>query len=101
MPKFPSDAELKEIRKIGAKAKGTLMLPPNASALDRAKWELCKQLIRHMRKKKLSQRQLAGILGVPESRVSEFCHYRLSKLTLDRLVRYYERIKPNVMFKVA
>lgn len=89
------------MREIAAKAKGTIMLLPDANAVDRAKWELCKQFILHMHRKKLSQRQLAKILNVPESRVSEVCHYRLNKLTLDRLVRYYECIKPNVMFKVA
>lgn len=101
MTKFLSEAELKRIRKQMARVKGTEMLPPDANALDRAKWDMCKQFLIYMRKQGLNQRQLAKLLDVPESRVSEILHYRISKLTLDRLVRYYERIKPNLMVRVA
>ena len=101
VPKFPEEKELRKMRALASKATGTRVLPPNSSALDRAKWEVCKQLILFMQKKKLSQRQLALMIGVPESRISEISHYKLSKLTLDRLVNYYERIKPTVVFRVA
>jgi hypothetical protein len=39
--------------------------------------------------------------AVNESRVSEIVHYHIHKLTLDRLVKYLEKIKPKAEVKVA
>ena len=101
MAKFPSEVELKEIRKKMSRVRGTAMLPPNATPLDKAKFELCKQLILYMQKQNLSQRELAKKLGVVESRVSEVVHYRIRKLTLDRLVKYHQTLDSDFMLKVA
>jgi predicted XRE-type DNA-binding protein len=101
MTKFISDQELKAVRKAMRGVRGTEHLPTDATALDRAKHNLCRQFLIYMRKKEISQRKLAELLDVPESRISEIVHYRIGKLTLDRLVRYYERINPNANFKVA
>lgn len=99
--RFLSESELKHIRKDTARLKGTAHLPPDASALDRSKYGLCREFVVYMRKKGLTQRRLAEMIGIPESRISEIVHYRIKKLTLDRLVRYYEVIKPNVMLKAV
>lgn len=101
MPKFPSEEELKRIRKKLSRVRGTEMLPPNASALERTKYELCKRLLIYMRENDLTQRQLAKKLGVAESRVSEVLHYRIKKLTLDRLYKYHEILNPKFALKVA
>ena len=42
--RWPSETELKKVRRKLARVSGTAMLPPNASALDRAKYELCREL---------------------------------------------------------
>ncbi|MGK5087029.1 hypothetical protein WDW86_05680 [Bdellovibrionota bacterium FG-2] len=99
--RFLSEAELKQVRRQTARVRGTEHLPSDASALDRAKYDLCKRFVIYMRKKGITQRKLADVLAVPESRVSEIVHYRIKKLTLDRLVRYYEILKPNVMLKAV
>lgn len=96
-----NDNELKGIRKKTGRMQGTAMLPPNATPLDKAKFELCKQLLVYMRKHELSQRELAKQLGVVESRVSEIVHYRIKKLTLDRLVKYHQTVDPDFELKVA
>jgi len=54
-----------------------------------------------MREQELSQRELAKKLGVVESRVSEVLHYRIQKITLDRLVKYHQVIDPDFALKVA
>lgn len=101
MRKFPSEKELKLIRKKTKRMRGTEMLPPNASALERTKYDLCKRLLVYMRENELTQRELAKKLGVVESRVSEVLHYRLKKLTLDRLYKYHEILDPDFALKVA
>jgi predicted XRE-type DNA-binding protein len=84
-----------------SRVRGTAMLPPNATPLEKAKFELCKQLIIYMQKHGLTQRELAKELGVVESRVSEVIHYRVAKLTLDRLVKYHQKLNPDFALKVA
>ena len=101
MPRFPSEAQLKDIRRKMSRVRGTAMLPPNATPLDKAKFNLCKELVTYMQKNDLSQRELAKELGVVESRVSEVVHYRIRKLTLDRLVRYLQTLDPDFALKVA
>jgi predicted XRE-type DNA-binding protein len=100
----PTDLEWSEIRKTArrlGRVKSSGMLSPNASSLDKMKYDLCKRLLVYMRENDLTQRQLAKELGVVESRVSEVLHYRIEKITLDRLVKYHQTIDPKFALKVA
>jgi predicted XRE-type DNA-binding protein len=101
MRKFLSEEELKSDRKQTNRVRGSEMLSPDASSLDRTKYDLCKRLLIYMRENNLNQRQLAKRLGVVESRVSEVLHYRIKKLTLDRLVKYHEILNPKFSLRVA
>jgi predicted XRE-type DNA-binding protein len=101
MAKFPSEKELKTIRKQMSKVKGSMGLSSDATPLERGKYEVCEQILAYMKKKKMSQRELAKALDAPETRVSEIVHYRIEKFTLDRLVIYLQMIKPMVTFHVA
>lgn len=101
MPKFPSEQELSTIRKKMAKVKGSQGLSPNATALDRAKYDVCEQILIYMKKKKMSQKELAKELETTETRISEIVHYRIEKFTLDRLVSFLQMIKPMLTLKVA
>ncbi len=100
----PSDNEWAEVRKAASrigKRKPSGLLPPHASSLDRTKYDLCRRLAAYMREHELSQWELAKKLGVVESRVSEVLHYRIQKITLDRLVKYHQVIDPDFALKFA
>ena len=100
----PTDLEWAEIRKASKRVgrlKPSGTLPGDATSLDRTKYDLCRRLLAYMRENDLSQRQLAKELGVVESRVSEVLHYRIQKITLDRLVRYHQTLDPMFTLKVA
>ena len=101
MAKFPSEQELKVIRKKMAKVKGSQGLPPDATPLDRAKYDVCEQILVYMKNKKMAQRDLAKALDTSETRISEIVHYRIQKFTLDRLIGYLQMVKPMLTFKVA
>lgn len=101
MVKFPNDRELSTIRRQMAKVKGSRGLPPDATPLERGKYEVCEQILVYMKKKKLSQRELAKALDTSESRISEIVHYRIDKFTLDRLIGYLQMVKPMVTLHVA
>jgi len=99
--KFPSEKELKKMSKKLSKVEGSYVLPSDASALEGAKYEICRHILIYMHRKGFSQRELALKIQVPETRVSEVVHYRIWKFTLDRLIGYYEKINPKVSLKVA
>lgn len=101
MARFPSKQELKTIRKKMAKVRGSQGLPPNATPLDRAKYDVCEQILVYMKKKKITQRDLAQVLETSETRVSEIVHYRIEKFTLDRLIGYLQMVRPMLTLKVA
>ena len=101
MDKFPSERNIKsKLRKLnrGAAAEG---LPASASPSDRFKYELCEGIVRTMLEKGITQREMGKLLAVDEARVSEVVHYKLKKLTVDRLLGYHERLNPKVKFKIA
>lgn len=102
--RLPTDTEWVEVRKAAGRLGGRSasgMLSPDASSLDRMKYDLCRRLLVYLREHELSQRELAKRLGVVESRVSEVLHYRIHKITLDRLVKYHQTLDPKFALKVA
>lgn len=98
---FPSNARLKNIRKKLGPMKGTYVLPPEAIPIDRAKYDICTQILKIQMKKGFSQRELASELGVSETRVSEIIHRRIQSFTLDHLMGYLLMLRPSAKFKVA
>jgi predicted XRE-type DNA-binding protein len=100
-PGWPSEEEWKKMDKLLENAPGTRLLPPNASPVDRFKFELCRQFVVYLQEKKVTQRELAKKLKTTEARVSEIVHYHLDKVTTDRLIGYLGIIRPGVKIKVA
>lgn len=98
--RYPSAKELKTMSEKLALVKGSYILPSNAGAVDKAKYDVCKHILVYMHREDLSQRQLAEKIGVPETRISEVVHYRINKFTLDRLIEYYEKLNPKVSVEV-
>lgn len=98
---FPAEEELKTMRKKLSRGRASYILPPGSSSVDRAKYEVCRQILLYMHAKGLNQRELAAKMGTPETRISELVHYHIWKFTLDRLMGYLEKLNPRVSFKVA
>lgn len=98
---WPEARELNRMKRILARKAGSEGLSPDATAMDRAKWDLCAEFVKYLHAEKISQRELARRLVVSEARVSEIVHYRLRKLTAEQLLKYLERIKPNFRIRVA
>lgn len=98
---FPSDEELKQMRKKLARSRASFVLPPDASSVDRSKYEVCRQMLLYMHTKGMTQRELAEEMGIAETRVSEIVHYHVWKFTLDRLLGYLEKLNPRLSLRIA
>lgn len=98
---WPAGKEWVEIERRLAKSKPSRVLSVDASAVDRTKYELCAHFVRYCQEEKLTQRELAAILGVSEARVSEIVHYRFGRFTIDKLLALLSAIRPNLKVKIA
>ena len=99
--RYPSKKKLAEMDKKLKDVEGTLMVGPSSSPLDKFRWELCQNLVRHMMEKNLSQVDFAKLLGIDQARVSEIVNHRIDKVSTDKLISYNEKINPKVEFKIA
>lgn len=101
---FPNEQTLKRIRdkySDPAYDGGNFSLPPGASEVDKAKYQLCQLIAKYQREHSLLQKQVAEKLGIDESRISEILRGKIESFTLDRLVSYAEKLYENVQVKIV
>jgi predicted XRE-type DNA-binding protein len=67
---------------------GNLILSPDASALEKTKYKVCKKILGYKQDNNLTIEELAKRinLSTPETKELLFCH--IHKFTMDRLVSY-------------
>jgi predicted XRE-type DNA-binding protein len=99
--KWPSEETLGRLDKKLSRVKGSRVVSADADPVERIKHALCEAVVRYCQDHGLSQRDLAKLLDVSESRVSEMVHYRVEKLTIDRLVKHLAKLKQTVKVQVA
>ena len=98
---FPDEKTLKRMRAKLDKVGGTLMISPNATPLQKLRWDLCQKFVRYTREHDLTQDQLAELLGVDKAKVSKILHHRIDEFSTDRLITLYQQLTPDIKFKVG
>ena len=98
--KFPSEAELKEMRERLSKGPSSKILPKNATAIDRAKYAICREIVSYKNQNNMTQRGLAEKIGEHESLISKVVHYNIDEFTIDRLMKFLGAIYPNAEIKI-
>ncbi len=98
---FPSEKELKKMRKKLDRAQGFLMLSPDADELAKFRFKICQELLKYSQKEKLNTVQMAKLLGIPKSDMSRIFNHRIDRFSTDKLVRLFAKIKPDFQLKVA
>ncbi len=98
---FPNKQQIKNALKRLEKVDETLSPPLNPSPLEQFRFDLQQKFVIYIHDKKISQRQMAEILGVDEGKVSKILHNRLEEFSTDRLINLYSKLNPNVKLKVS
>ena len=98
---FPSESELKRIRRKLSRTQGTLMLSPDATPLERFRWDICQKFVVYKQKKRLTVEQLAKILGTDKAKVSKILRHRIQSFSTDRLLTLLQIIYPETKLRVA
>ena len=60
------------------------------------KHSIARDLVIFKKMSEISQVEMAKIVGVDKSRITEILHYRISKFSLDTLIQYLFRLKGRV-----
>ena len=95
--KFPSEKELKKIRKVLNKATGSTILPKDASATERLKYDICKKFVIYKQEHNLNNRELSKIIEIDETLVSRILKYQIHRFTTDKLIQYLSKIHTKVV----
>ena len=98
---FPNKSRLARVRTRLEKAEGTLMPSPDASPLDRFRWELCQKFVQYKIEHELSQEELAAVLKVDKAKVSKILHHRIDEFSTDRLIKLYQALNPRLKLLVG
>ena len=98
---FPSERELKVIRKKLEKVEPSRLLPKNASKADHVKYKLCEKFVIYLTKKQITQVQLAKKLKIDPSRINEIVKYRIDLYTVDKLMALAEKLDLDFEVRVA
>lgn len=98
---MPKQKELIRARKKLQKAEGTLALNPNATALQRFRWNLHQKFVEYKLNKKITQKEMAKKLKVDEAHISKILNHRLEEFSTDRLILLYEKLNPKVKLEVG
>ena len=94
MTKWPKSRAIEKVlKKFDANPElYSASIPPDASLSDRIKRDICAELIIFKRQNNLNQRELAQKLEIGEALVSKLLRYRFNEFTIDRLIRYLEKL---------
>lgn len=98
---MPSKSEIAKMLKKLEGVEPTRVLPNNASKTDRLKQDLCKQFVIYLREKGITQKELAEELEMEPARLNEIIKYKIELYTVDRLLSYLEKLRPDLNVIVA
>lgn len=98
---FPDEKELSRVRKKLSKVEPTRSLPKDASKSDKLKYELCRQFVKYLMKHEMTQKELAEEIDIQPARMNEIVKYKIDLFTVDRLLDYAERLRPNLKITVG
>lgn len=98
---FPSEKELKAIRKKLDKMEPSRSLPKDASKAEHVKYKLCQKFVIYLLENKVSQTALAKKLKVDPSRINEIVRYRIDLYTIDKLMDLAEKLHLDFEVEVA
>ncbi len=98
---FPSKKRIKKALKRLEKVEGMMAPPANPTPLEKFRYDIQQKFVIYKHDKKISQREMAEILGVDEGKVSKILHNRLEEFSTDRLINFYGKLNPKVQLKVS
>ena len=100
---FPSEEELERITKYFSDPNCkeiNIGLMPNASELDKTKYNICQSISRYKRVNKLTPNELAKKLKISQEKTDDILFGRISNFQFEELVSYTEKLNGHLELKI-
>ena len=98
---FPDKKRLDKVRARLEKTEGTLMIAPDATPLEKFRWDLCQKFLQYKAEHHMTQDDLAEAIGVDKAKTSKILHHRIDEFSTDRLIKLYQELNPRVKIRVG
>jgi predicted XRE-type DNA-binding protein len=91
---FPPEEELARVRERISKSdkRTNIGLHPNASSIEKAKYDFCQTIARYRRENNLPEKTVAQQLGITSSRLDSILYSHINEFTLDELANYINNL---------
>ena len=102
-PTFPNEAEIERITKHFSDPNCkeiNIGLTPNASELDKAKYDICQSISRYKRVNKLTPNELAKKIRISKEKTDDILFGRITNFNFEELVSFTERLKGHLELKI-
>lgn len=98
---FPDKKQLDKVRARLEKAEGTFMIAPDATPLEKFRWDLCQKFLQYKAEHHMTQDDLAEAIGVDKAKISKILRHRIDEFSTDRLIKLYQELNPRVKIRVG
>ena len=102
-PIFPNEEELERVTNYFSDPnckEVNIGLTPNASELDKTKYNICQSISRYKRINKLTPNELAKKIKISKEKADDILFGRITNFNLDELVSYTEKLKGHLEVKI-
>jgi predicted XRE-type DNA-binding protein len=102
-PAFPNKEEIERVTRHFSDPNCkeiNIGLTPNASELDRAKYDICQSISRYKRVNKLTPSELAKKIRISKEKIDDILFGRITNFNFEELVFYTEKLKGHLEVKI-
>lgn len=100
---FPPEEEMERVIKRFSDPnykRVNIGLMPNASELDKAKYDICQSISRYKRINNFTPVKLAQKIGLNQAKMDDILFGRISEFDLNELISYTEKLNGHLKIKV-
>ena len=100
---FPPEEEMEKVIKRFSDPnynRVNIGLMPNASELDKSKYNVCQSISRYKRINKLTPSELSKKIRISKERTEDILFGRITNFNLDELVSYMEKLNGHLQLKI-
>ena len=98
--KYPNTKQINDLLNSMSDDEFSVLIPDDATDVEKIKFELCKNFIIYFREHKMSQVELANLLGVDKSRINWIVKYRIEHFSIDYLYSLLKQLNPKIELKI-
>lgn len=98
--KYPNKKQIDDLLNSMTDDDFSVLIPDDATDVEKIKFELCKNFIVYLREHKMTQVELANLLGVDKSRINWIVKYRIEHFSIDYLYSLLKQLNPKIELKI-